>query len=847
VNQRATLLEGSLEDIELANVVQTISVSRRSVALELREPGGAVFGTLVLKAGQIVSVASEGLSGIDALRKLVVARRPGRFLVYRATGADLREHLGPVADVLSNVLAGSAPSARGTVLAQGSLEKFALRTVLEALSLSRQSVTIELFAADDSSIGALSMKSGQVLGARCGGETGMAAAGALLGERTEGRFVVTRDALAAHVEPLIALRALLRPPGRDESLLEVGDEDIAEADDAEEVQPMQVAARPAPSQSPARSRPPPLPAKSQPPVRHAPSMPPPLSRPPAREAGEPGPSAAPQARPSAVPNAAPGTRPSVPFGREFSRPTLPASASGATHPPLAAPAVPAEIPGARTEPRASAPWLDAPLAAPSQPAAPSAGRTATAGARSESPHAARPATGGGSEPQAVQAATEPRSEPQASQTATLPRSEPQGLQAATGPRSEAPSARQTVTEARSEPPSIRPAAANVGSALDALEPRSEAPPARTVNGTEPPAQGVVLPPQTEARVNGARGAPQAPASLRPTRPPAEPTSSSLPRGDLAPAVTQRDAPRGLRSEPPATPPRTARTEPPAGDADSTSRRAASDATITARHQAVRAGTPIIAITSPKGGAGRSTLALNLAVSLARRGRRVVMVDADASNLLPALNLADRPFKGVADALEGWAPLADTVLDTRVPGLKLIPSGDLSEETYRHPGWQQLLTTLAQQADLVLVDCAPGWYGATLSVLEAATHQLLVLAADPAAHRLCAAYQARLQKLLKGKTKPELLGLVINMLDYQTHASVRSLEELSTSEYARHVFDIPVPRSAAFMEASARGVPIVHVEQGASPTIAWVFETLATALLERLQLERPALASAPLLA
>ena len=254
---------------------------------------------------------------------------------------------------------------------------------------------------------------------------------------------------------------------------------------------------------------------------------------------------------------------------------------------------------------------------------------------------------------------------------------------------------------------------------------------------------------------------------------------------------------------------------------------------------------IVAVTSPKGGAGRTTVSLNLAVSLARRGRRVVMVDADTSSLLPTLGVTDRPSPGAADVLEGRATPGDALLETRIPGLKLMLSGDLSDDTYRHPGWQALLTGLAKQADLVLVDCAQGWYGATLSVLGAASHQLLVLAAEPAARRVCSAYRERLEKVTTAK--PELLGIVINMLDYQQHNSVRSLEDLSESEYAQHLFEVTIPRSPAFMEASARGIPIVHVEQGASPTIAWVFETLATAVLERLQLERPEFAATSLFA
>lgn len=257
----------------------------------------------------------------------------------------------------------------------------------------------------------------------------------------------------------------------------------------------------------------------------------------------------------------------------------------------------------------------------------------------------------------------------------------------------------------------------------------------------------------------------------------------------------------------------------------------------------RRRTPVLCITSPRGGAGRTTVTLNLAVSLARRGRRVTVVDADANGLLPALNATSRTYFGVADVLSGRAAVGDALLETRIAGLKLLPSGELSDDTYHHSGWAPLLATLADQTDVVLIDCAPAFYGATLTALSCATHQLTVVAAEPFAQRACSGHQARLLQLVK--SPPRALGILLNMLDYQASASLHALEELCAGEHARLVFDTTIPRSPAFMEASARGLPIVHADQGASPTIAWVFETLATAVLERLELEVPAFAS-PLL-
>jgi chromosome partitioning protein len=253
---------------------------------------------------------------------------------------------------------------------------------------------------------------------------------------------------------------------------------------------------------------------------------------------------------------------------------------------------------------------------------------------------------------------------------------------------------------------------------------------------------------------------------------------------------------------------------------------------------------IIAVTSPRGGAGRTTVALNLALALARRHPRVLLVDADANGLLPAVRAPQRVYAGVAEVLAGEAELESALLETRAPGLTLLPSGELSDSGQQHPGWKPLLTSLAARFDIVIVDCPPILYGATPSVLRAASHQLLVVGAEPAALQACQAFQERLERELS--QGPRLLGLVLNMLDYQVRASVRALEQLGESNFASALFDVSIPRSPAFMEASARGIPVAHSEGGAPMTIAWVFDTLAAALLERLELEQPRLSERPLL-
>jgi chromosome partitioning protein len=248
--------------------------------------------------------------------------------------------------------------------------------------------------------------------------------------------------------------------------------------------------------------------------------------------------------------------------------------------------------------------------------------------------------------------------------------------------------------------------------------------------------------------------------------------------------------------------------------------------------------PVIAVTSPKGGTGKTTVSLNLGVAFARQGKRVMLVDADANGVLLALNAAAKGATGAYDVIAGKAQLAHVAIKTRVPGLRIVPSGDpaWSVGTTAN-GWTRLLAKARAEADIVLVDTAAGLYGVSGEVCAASSHSLVVLAAEPTSLRALPQHLHRLAGL--GHPPPNVVGVVLNMLDYRAPVSLETLRELCAGPSAPWVFDVPIARSGAFMESVARGVPVCRRDRAGTPTIGWVFEMLASGILERLGLLTPA--------
>ncbi len=144
---------------------------------------------------------------------------------------------------------------------------------------------------------------------------------------------------------------------------------------------------------------------------------------------------------------------------------------------------------------------------------------------------------------------------------------------------------------------------------------------------------------------------------------------------------------------------------------------------------------VVAVTGGKGGVGKSTLSINLAVASAAAGRRVVLLDGDLGLANADVLLGITPRHTLADLITGHRAL-DEVLTPVRPGLGIVagasgvlPLAELDEAG--HVGIVRAFSDLTADLDLLLVDTAAGISPGVLQLTQAAQHVLVVVCDDPA--------------------------------------------------------------------------------------------------------------------
>ena len=144
----------------------------------------------------------------------------------------------------------------------------------------------------------------------------------------------------------------------------------------------------------------------------------------------------------------------------------------------------------------------------------------------------------------------------------------------------------------------------------------------------------------------------------------------------------------------------------------------------------------IAVTSGKGGVGKTNIAVNLALALQRSGKKVALFDADLALANAHIVMGTHPKKTVVDALGEQVSLADIVTEGPL-GVKLVAGGnglaelmDLSHEL-RH----QIVSSfeeLAPIADYLIIDTPAGIESNVVDFVSTAQRKLIVVVGEPAA-------------------------------------------------------------------------------------------------------------------
>ncbi len=252
---------------------------------------------------------------------------------------------------------------------------------------------------------------------------------------------------------------------------------------------------------------------------------------------------------------------------------------------------------------------------------------------------------------------------------------------------------------------------------------------------------------------------------------------------------------------------------------------------------------IMAVANQKGGVGKTTTAINLGAALARRDRRVLLVDLDPQgNASTGLGVPpeDRTVTSY-DLLLGEAAPPEAARPTAIDNLLLVPaSSDLSGAD-RELGTRQGRTGLLRGAlrqplmddlslDYILIDCPPSLSILTINALVAAQSVLVPLQSEFFALEGLSQLMLTIREV-RQTANPSLRieGVALTMVDRRTSLA-QQVEADARENLGDLVFQTVIPRNVRLSEAPSHGQAVLDYDPSSAGASA--YRALAAELLAR---------------
>ena len=226
---------------------------------------------------------------------------------------------------------------------------------------------------------------------------------------------------------------------------------------------------------------------------------------------------------------------------------------------------------------------------------------------------------------------------------------------------------------------------------------------------------------------------------------------------------------------------------------------------------------IVSIANQKGGVGKTTTSINLSTILAKKGKKVLMIDADPQgNASSGVGIdRDEIELSVYDILINDAQIEEVVKKTNIKNLDLCPSNinlagaevELVSIESREHRLKEKLDNVKDKYDYIIIDCPPSLGLITLNAFTASNSVLIPVQCEYYALEGLGQLLNPISLVKKHLNKEiEIEGALLTMYDARTNLSNQVVKEVK-NYFNDKVYKNVIPRNVKLSEAPSYGMPI----------------------------------------
>ena len=226
---------------------------------------------------------------------------------------------------------------------------------------------------------------------------------------------------------------------------------------------------------------------------------------------------------------------------------------------------------------------------------------------------------------------------------------------------------------------------------------------------------------------------------------------------------------------------------------------------------------IIAIANQKGGVGKTTTSINLSASLASKGKKILVIDADPQgNTTSGFGIEKNDLENtIYELILSECSIKERILNDVIQGVSIIPSNvNLAAAEIELIGVERKEFILRREVewvkesyDYIIIDCPPSLNLLTLNAMTTADSVLVPIQCEYYALEGLSQLIHTIN-LVKERLNPDLdmEGVVFTMYDSRTNLSTQVVENVK-NHLNQRVFDTVIPRNIRLAEAPSYGMPI----------------------------------------